>query len=148
MTYEIENEDELKLNNATNDIELFNFNNKEFIVKVVNIYDGDTFTGCFIYNNEIIKYKFRTLGYDSPEIKPLKSKENRELEIEKAKEARKKFIEYSDCENNLIKVKCDKFDKYGRILATVYNRESNINVNELMIKNNFGYPYYGGKKKC
>ena len=83
MTYQTETEDELKLNNATNDIELFNFNNKEFMVKVVDVYDGDTFTGCFIFKNEIIKYKFRTLGYDSPEIKPLKSKQNREQEFNK-----------------------------------------------------------------
>ena len=32
---------------ATNDIPLFNFDGQTFEVKVVDIYDGDTFTGCF-----------------------------------------------------------------------------------------------------
>ena len=124
----------------------FSFNNNIFTVKIVDVYDGDTFTGCFIYKNEIIKYKFRCLGYDSPEIKPLKSKLNREQEIEQAKLARLKFIEYTNCEHDYVIVECGKFVKYGRILGTVYNNKSNCNVNNLMIQNNYGIPYNGKTK--
>ena len=61
------------------DIKLFSFEGYECLAKIVDVYDGDTYT-CFKHNREIIKYKFRTYGYDSPEMKPLKSKPNREQE--------------------------------------------------------------------
>jgi len=138
---------EERLLRATNEISLFSFKGITLEVKVVDIYDGDTFTGCFIFKDEIIKYKFRTIGYDSPEMKPLKSKPNREQEKIKAKEAREKFIEYSDCQNNLIIVECQQFDKYGRILGTVFNKKTSENVNTKMIDNGYGLPYDGGTKK-
>lgn len=136
-----------KLSEATNEIPLFSFEGLKIDVKVVDIYDGDTFTGCFIFRNEIIKYKFRTIGYDSPEMKPSKSNPYREQEKLKAKEARQKFIEYSQCQNNLISVECQKFDKYGRILGTVFNKQTSENVNQKMIQNGYGLPYDGGTKK-
>lgn len=138
---------EERLSTATNDIPLFNFKGLKIPVKVVDIYDGDTFTGCFIFKDQIIKCKFRTLGYDSPEMKPPKNKPNREQEKIKAKEARGKFIEYSDCQHNLIIVECQQFDKYGRILGTVFNKKTSENVNTKMIDNGYGLPYDGGTKK-
>ena len=47
---------------------LFSFNAYKCKVKVIDVYDGDTFTGCFYYNSHLYTYKFRCLGYDSPEI--------------------------------------------------------------------------------
>lgn len=138
---------EVQLSNATNEIPLFNFKDLKISVKVVDVYDGDTFTGCFIFKDQIIKYKFRTIGYDSPEMKPLRNKPNREQEKIKAKEAREKFIEYSNCQNNLIIVECQQFDKYGRILGTVFNKETSENINQKMIDNGYGLPYDGGTKK-
>ena len=137
-----------KLSKTTNDeVPLFNFEGLKTDVKVVDIYDGDTFTGCFIYKNEIIKYKFRTVGYDSPEMKPPLSKPGRDLEKQKAKEAREKFIEYSNCQQSLISVEFGKFDKYGRVLATIFNKHSGENINQKMIQNGYGIPYDGGTKK-
>lgn len=126
--------------------QLFTFNNQEKICKIVDVYDGDSFTACFYYDNKIIKYKFRANGYDSPEMRPRLDKVNRNQEIIKAKQARDKFIELSDCNNNLVKIQFHEFDKYGRILATVYNISNKTNVNQLMIDNNFGYSYHGGTK--
>ena len=37
-----------------------------------------------------------------------------------------------------------KTEKYGRLLATVYL--NNINMNEWMLTNNYAIPYDGGKK--
>ena len=137
-----------RLNQYTNDsIPLFSFNKYECLAKIVDVYDGDTFTACFYYQKNIIKYKFRTLGYDSPEMKPLKSKPEREQEIEEAKQAKEKFIELSNCQNDLVKLKMDKFDKYGRILVTVIRTKDKLNVNEEMIKQGYGYEYNGGSKK-
>jgi endonuclease YncB( thermonuclease family) len=141
------NEKNEQLNKCTNDYPLFSFNEQEKICKIVDVYDGDTFTACFYHGNEIIKYKCRSNGYDSPEMRPRLNVPNRELEKIKAKEAKQKFIEFSNCENDLVKVKFGKFDKYGRILAEVYNHASNKHVNQLMIDENYGYKYSGGTKK-
>ena len=65
-------------------VEYFSFDGYKCKAKVVSVYDGDTFTACFKYRGQIIKYRFRTFGYDSPEMKPLKSKPNREEEKAKA----------------------------------------------------------------
>ena len=133
----------LKLNNE--DIPLFTFDGYTCLGKIVDVYDGDTFTACFKHNGKIIKYKFRTYGYDSPEMKPLKSKPNRDEEKKKAVEAREAFKQITNWNNSLVTLKMMKFDKYGRILVNVYKGE--LNVNEWMIENVHGYLYYGGTKK-
>lgn len=135
-----------KLLKITNDdIPIFTFKGHKCLAKIVDVYDGDTFTGVFKYKKDYIKYKFRTYGYDSPEMKPLKSKPNRDEEKRKAVEAREAFKGITNWENSLVTLDMLEFDKYGRILVNVY--KNGINVNEWMIKNGYGYPYYGGTKK-
>lgn len=129
------------------DLPIFSFENQIKICKIVDVYDGDSFTACFFNNDKIIKYKFRAYGYDSPEIRPRLNLENRQEIINQALKAKEKFIEFSNCQNNLVKIEFGNFDKYGRILGTVFNIDNDNNVNELMIKNGFGYQYDGGTKK-
>ena len=41
-----------------------------------------------------------------------------------------------------------KFDKYGRLLGTVkLNHSDKKTVNDIMVEEGHGYPYYGGTKK-
>ena len=137
-----------KIDEFTNDnIKLFSYNGFSSVVKIVDVYDGDTFTGVFQYRNEIIKYKFRCFGYDSPEMKPLLKTPNRDNVIENAKIARQKFIELSNCNKKFVFVEFGEFDKYGRILAKVYTKDKKLYVNGEMIKGGFGYEYFGGTKK-
>ena len=128
------------------ELQLFDFNSYETYVKIVDIYDGDTFTGCFKYNNKLMKYKFRCLGYDSPEMKPLKSIKNRDEVIKSAKDAKEKFKDLTKWDTMLVFIKFGKFDKYGRILGTVYNNDK-LDINEEMIKLGHGYHYDGGTKR-
>lgn len=127
------------------DLPLFNFKGVKCLGKIVDVYDGDTFTAVFKYNKKYMKYKFRTYGYDSPEMKPLKSKPNRDEEKKKAVIARDAFKDVTDWENSLVTLDMLEFDKYGRILVNVY--KNGININEWMVQNGHGYPYYGGTKK-
>ena len=148
----IKNNFAVQLQKCTNDYPLFSYDgSQEKLCKIVDVYDGDSFTACFFDEgmNNIIKYKCRASGYDSPEMRPKKTKENRDEEIKRAKEARLKFIEFSNCENDLVKIRLGKFDKYGRILAYVYNLTSDIDisVNDKMIQEGYGYEYSGGTKK-
>lgn len=135
------------LKKQTNDLELYKLKGN-FRCKVVDVYDGDTVT-IVIYNKfGFEKHKLRMYGYDSPEIKPKLNLPNREQEIEKAKKA-KKYL--SDLVlNKIFKFESMGYDKYGRLLGKLYIINlcsDNIEINQLMIDSNYGYPYYGGTKK-
>jgi len=151
-----------------NDVPEFSLKNKEFTCKVVDIYDGDTCKIIFydVASKSFVKYNCRLIGIDTPEIKPLKSKDNRELEITKAKQCRNKLISlccnhenineenYKDIllnNENLVKIICHDFDKYGRLLVEIFsitedNNEKNISFNNLLINEGLAKAYDGGKK--
>ena len=114
--------------------------------RIVDIYDGDTCTIVFNYKGDLIKYKARCFGYDSAEMKPLKSIKNRDEVIKSAKDAKEKFKDLTKWDTMLVFIKFGKFDKYGRILGTVYNNDK-LDINEEMIKLGHGYPYDGGTKR-
>ena len=86
-------------------------------------------------------------GYDSPEIRISKNDPEREEKKKKAIEAKKYFKNLVMNDNQLVYIKCGKFDKYGRLLGKIYlNKNDTISVNELMINQKYGYVYYGGSK--
>jgi endonuclease YncB( thermonuclease family) len=116
--------------------------------KACDIYDGDTFGAVFNYNGKLIKYRCRCLGYDSPEMKPAKSKPNHDNEVAMAKAAKQRFTELlQKSRDGLITIECGKFEKYGRLLVTVYNGVDKMSVNQIMINEGHGRPYDGGKKE-
>lgn len=120
----------------------FSLNNYSTWVRVVDVYDGDTFKVIMSYRGYVNQWTVRMNGYDSPEMKPLKSNPNREKEKEAAKKARDALITHF---KNHIFIKIVGFDKYGRLLVEAYNGKTHIN--SWMIQNGHGYPYDGGKKK-
>ena len=120
----------------------FTLSGKKCNAKVLDVYDGDTlWLAIFVYNT-LLKFKVRMKGYDSPELRPLKKLPNRAKEIEKAKEARD-YLK-SLVLNKIVIAEFFKFDKYGRPLCNLYSNK--VCVNTLMIQNNYGYKYNGGKK--
>jgi endonuclease YncB( thermonuclease family) len=123
----------------------FNLNGLEDWAKIVNVYDGDTFRATVFIDNRIRKYTFRSLGYDSPEMKPLKTLPNRDSHKERAIKARDYLR--SLILDKVVFLRCSKNDKYGRVLANVYlDKKDTKSINQLMIENNHGVPYDGGKK--
>jgi len=126
------------------DLPMFGFIGTTVNAKVVEVYDGDTITIVFYYKGIPIKHRLRTEGYDSPELKPLKTIYNRDLHVRCgyiAKEYMSKLIL-----NKVVKVVFnDKHnDKYGRLLGTIY--DGNVNINQVMIDGGYGKTYDGGKK--
>jgi endonuclease YncB( thermonuclease family) len=112
-----------------------------------HIYDGDTFSAIFYHEDRLIKYRCRCLGYDSPEIKPHKDIENREKLIELAHRAKNRFTELlTKHPSKMVYIQFHGFDKYGRILVDVYNKVDSRSINEIMIEENHGKIYDGGKK--
>jgi endonuclease YncB( thermonuclease family) len=119
------------------------------IAKVVSVYDGDTCRVVIPYKGEFYKWNVRLIGYDTPEMRPSRSKPNRVQEIEAAKAAKKFLIsQVMSTPEQLIFIKCKDFDKYGRLLAEIYINYNDITpVNDLMIDNGHGYSYNGGTKR-
>lgn len=145
-----ENEDLYRLLRIENreTMRCFSFQGKTFYGLPTNVYDGDTFSLIFIYNREIIKYRCRTLGYDSPEMKPSLENPNRNKEIEMAKLAKHRFQELlSKNPNGTVRVLCHKFDKYGRILVEIWNEVDEKSINDIMVEEGHGRKYDGGKKE-
>ena len=132
---------------SDNNLEIYKLKGS-FLVKVVDVYDGDTITIILINKCGYEKHKLRMYGYDSPEIKPLKNKKNRDTEIKNALKA-KNFLS-KQILNKIVIFESKGYDKYGRLLGNIYLRryfKTNININQLMIEKGFGYPYFGGTKK-
>ena len=57
------------------------------VAKVVSVYDGDTCRVVIPFKGEFYKWNVRLDGYDTPEMRPSRSKPNRDVEIAAAKAA-------------------------------------------------------------
>tara|TARA_R110002153_G_scaffold26834_2_gene83588 strand:+ start:3139 stop:3669 length:531 start_codon:yes stop_codon:yes gene_type:complete len=143
---------------------VFDLRNYRGCAKITSVYDGDTFNAAVILYGRVLKFKFRTLGYDSPEMKPSLGMFNRDDHIHYARLARDLFKQecgFDDrapyviwnpfmCRNKVngwVWLECDKMDKYGRPLVTVYrNRGDTVSVNQKMIESGI-VNVYDGKKK-
>jgi endonuclease YncB( thermonuclease family) len=131
----------------TTKVPYFTFSGKTLIAKPCNIYDGDTFSICFVEENRVVKWRCRCLGYDSPEMKPLLKNPNREKEKELAQLAKQRFEQLLfKNPSGLVRVVCGDFDKYGRVLGTIFNDIDEESINSIMIKEGHGKVYDGGTK--
>ena len=154
------------INIKCDDINEFSLNNITTIGKIVDVYDGDTCKIVIIINNNLLKFSCRLIGLDAPEIKPLLTKNNRDFEILDAYKSRNKLIKLSttciiDLDSNLkkkecklllesntkmITVVCHEFDKYGRLLVSLYDANDSISYNDILINEGFAKKYDGKHK--
>ena len=129
---------------------LFSFNGLITYGKAVDFYDGDTFNVIISHYDSVYHFKARMFGYDSPEMKPALSLENREEIKKNAIIAKNRLTELLGGKE-YVKVHCHEFDKYGRLLVSImqddavsYDFENTVNAQ--MIKEGHGYSYHGGTK--
>lgn len=141
--------------------------NHIFFVQIDNVYDGDTYDIIYVdpFSNQYNRKRCRAYGYDSPEMKPLKSIPNRE-QIKKNAKASKAALIQKVGEGDVICRVVDDKDKYGRLLTDLFVLEPGCvkvewlfslsehtdlltderNVCKWMIKNGYAKEYYGGTK--
>lgn len=122
--------------------------------RIVSIHDGDTFTGVIPFGQSYYKFSIRIAGIDTAEI----TSKNTFLKM-KAVMARDKLFglftntnidttlwKKSDYENyfmnhvSIHRIQCEGMDKYGRVLAKVYN------FGDILINLNLAYKYEGKTK--
>ena len=113
-----------------NDVDFFNLNGFKTWAKCVKVYDGDTGTFVFFFNNKPFKFRVRLAGIDTPEIKS-----NNPDEMAVGILARNKLqgLIY----DKLVFLECLRWDKYGRLLAKIYS--DNIiqkSINQTLIDEN------------
>jgi endonuclease YncB( thermonuclease family) len=160
---------DVQLEFATNDIEEFNIDDYQCYGRVVDVYDGDTISVVIVQFKQLVKYKVRLFGIDTPEMKPKKkdhpNEESRQEEKEFANVA-KRLV------SNLILGKTVwihfiEKGKYGRYLAKVYvladvmpskwKRATKVfrkkltivpklELSSWMVENKYAIKYMGGKK--
>jgi endonuclease YncB( thermonuclease family) len=157
----------MNLEDVTKDVQEFTLMGKVLQGKVVEMYDADTCKIVMCIHNLFYKFTCRLSGIDTPEIKPLLSKPNRENEIEWAKKARANLLSMICCDakynnninitkeeiihilqanRNLVSVKCLEADKYGRILVELYGSDKEKSFNNLLVERGLAVQYDGGKK--
>lgn len=119
--------------------------------KIMDIYDGDTFKAIIFLHCRPLKFTFRTLFYDAPEMKPLKSNPNRDKEKKQAIAAKELLVSLTNYKDSLVYLHCSNMDKYGRVLVKVFqNHDDFLNddsINQKMIDSNLVNRYDGGKKQ-
>jgi endonuclease YncB( thermonuclease family) len=129
---------------TTKNTPYFTFKGQSHICKCVSVYDGDTITVVFdtkIVNGGVgpyYKHRIRLLGIDTPELRT-KNLEEKKMGIMVRDFVREKIL------NKIIRIECDEFDKYGRLLANVFIGDENIN--ELLVDMKYAYKYDGGTKQ-
>ena len=108
--------------------------------KVIKVYDGDTITVAAklpFTNSPVYRFSVRFRSIDSPEIKG-KSKKECDMAIQ-ARDALHGLIF-----GQIVELKNNGKEKYGRLLADVYYKD--IHVNQWMLDNHYAVKYDGGKK--
>ncbi len=147
------------------------FKNEPIIAKIINVYDGDTFTCIFDINNDynnlvnnnnlidcsqplhnplFYKCKLRLEGIDTPEIRVKKDKYVNEEMKEKEKRCGKKVGEYIRnliC-NKYVTIVMKGYDKYGRVLSQIYilHNKKRQDITSLLLNKKYGKAYLGKKK--
>lgn len=118
--------------------------NKTTWCKVVKVYDGDTITCVIPFKSTRYKFRCRLAGIDAAEIKTTNTREKK-IAIEA-----RDWLSGLILDKNII-ITCGKFDKYQRVLVTVYKNKWDFNhgksMNDELVEKKYAYIYGGGTKQ-
>lgn len=129
------------------DVDFFSLEGHKTWAKCVKVYDGDTCTIVFMFNGKPQKFRTRLIGIDTAEIKP-KNKNAEEKELEKKFAIKTREYLSNIILNKLIYVECGDWDKYGRLLVTLYkDNVSELSLNKTLVDEGYAYGYEGATKK-
>lgn len=111
------------------------------IVKILKVHDTDTMTIGWKDHDRFVKTNIRLSGLDAPELKSKKEKESKLCRLGRNWVA-------SNYLNKIAVVECLDMDKYGRILANVFDYYDNtICINKFIVDNKLARVYGGNLHK-
>lgn len=131
----------------------FSLKGMRFASRIVDVIDGDTIVGIIPLMNTFYKFHIRLASIDTSEIKSKDAKlkeiaikaKNRLLELITDKSINSKNELEADV--YLVWLKCEDFDKYGRLLANIYRTPECVkSFSEILLEEKLAYPYYGSTK--
>lgn len=114
----------------------FDLSGNKLLCKVLRVHDADTLTIGFKYSSKFYKKNIRWNGLDAPELHSKCPKESKLCRLGR-EWVKNNYL------NKLIIVDMGAMDKYGRILATVYDKNTNENINNKLMELKF-VRIYGG----
>jgi endonuclease YncB( thermonuclease family) len=85
-------------------------------------------------------------GIDTPEMHPSLSNPDRAKEIEASKQSKEALTRRLQENDNLVVAHFHKFDKYGRLMATLHDKQGE-DINKWMISSGYAQEYFGKTKK-
>ena len=126
----------------------YSYENIKKLVKVLRVIDGDTIDIALHHDEtgKIFKHRIRLYGIDTPEMHPLLSHPNRTEEMAAAQQAKEALTRRFQENDNLVVALFYKFDKYGRLLATFYDKQGE-DINQWLIAAGHAQAYFGKTKK-
>ena len=142
-------EDQYRVLSHCDKVKRRTFNGLIRLVKLVSVYDGDTFkvVTSLSCKEECAEYTLRLSGIDTPELRPIETTPHRELH-KTAGLAVRDMLKKIFPVGTVFSVVFDQEDKYGRLLGTVWTTGDNSYcVNRWMINNDYALPYDGGTKR-
>lgn len=127
-----------ELSSATCEVKFFTITG-DHDAKIVKVYDGDTVHAVFNpFGTGLCKFSVRLNGVDTPELRTSDPQEK--IAAVQARDVLSELIL-----NKIVKLNCSGFDKYGRLLATIYC--DNQCINNKLIYDGLANKYDGGTKK-
>ena len=141
----------------------FSLNDQNFLARLVNVHDGDTFTAIIEYPiGTFSKYNIRLDGIDTSEMTShdadkkeraiiarnflIKMATQLELDTHR-KYTRYDIIGLLNQKVYFVYIKCKRMDKYGRVLAELYSTDDlETSINQKILNIDMAYEYHGGTK--
>ena len=133
----------------SDDVDRFTLKGLKEKAKVISVHDGDTLDVVFyLHGDNLVRFTCRLLGYDAPELK--KKKPSRKAlfardflahicmgdDPDDFDDSRTwetdELPELLDDSDNLVYVKFEKFDSFGRALVNIKTSPGGQSINDLM----------------
>jgi|GEM_PF-2097251 len=123
------------------DVDFYHLKGYECWARVLRVVDGDTIYVAFFVHGKPFKYRIRLAGIDTAE-----KRSTDEAEKTWALKAENTLREWVG--DQLVWLKCKKYDKYGRLLAEIYSDKGgySFSINESLKEIGLAYTYKGRKR--
>jgi endonuclease YncB( thermonuclease family) len=112
----------------------FDLNGTKCVCRVLRVYDTDTMTIGFKLSSKFYKKNIRWGDIDAPELHSKVPAESKLCRLGR------EYIK-SKYQDRLVVVDMGVCDKYGRVLASVYDKDTNQNINQQLIDLKFVRTY-------